>query len=95
MSPTVTVQKLPLSPISVAPAIMPAVTHIPIHIPDPSDVDHPPFALPPLLTKTSARNSKSFGDRKSLDATFFDKPTSSAQQTKMDKPSSSENVLDL
>ena len=59
-SPTVAAQSPPLSPIPVAPAINPAKTRRPIHIPDPSDID-PPFPLPPpRLIETVARKSKSF-----------------------------------
>ena len=52
LTPTVTVQKPPLSPLPVAPAITPAITPRPIYIPDPSDIDSLPFPRPlQLLVK--------------------------------------------
>ena len=52
-SPTVTVQRPPLSPFPVAPAITLAINFTPIHILHPSDVNPPPFQLPFLpLSKT-------------------------------------------
>ena len=54
----------------VAPAITPTSTPRPIHFSGSSDID-PPFPLPPPpLTKTVAREFKSFKHRKSLDGTF-------------------------
>ena len=96
LTPTVTVQKPPLSPIPVAPAITPAITHRRIHIPIPSDIDPPPFPLtPPRLTKAIAGNSKSFKRREFIHATFCDKPTSSAEQNKIDEASNCANQIDL
>ena len=63
---SVTAQRL-LSPIPVPPPITWAITFRPIHIPDTSDIDPPPFPiLSPPLTETVARKSKSFNHRKSL-----------------------------
>ena len=68
-------QRPPLSPISVIPAITPAITFRPRHILDPSVIE-PSFPSPtPPLTKTVARKSNSFKHRKSIDATFCDKQT--------------------
>ena len=84
VTPTVTVQRPPLSSMPVALAITPAITHKPIHIPNPSDIDLPPILLP--LTKSGPRKSKSFKRRKSIDAKICDNPTTSALQNKIDEP---------
>ena len=63
----------------------PAITPRPILVPDPTDID-PLFPLPPpLLTETVARESKPCKHRKSKDATFCDRPTTSALQIKIDE----------
>ena len=46
-----TVQRLPLSPKPVAPAITSTITLGPIHIRDPSDIDPPSFPLAPAPHK--------------------------------------------
>ena len=84
---SVTVQRHPISPTPAALTILQVFTPRPYLIPEPSDVDYPPFPLPPsFLTKYVARNSNSFKRRKSFDATLCDKPSTSALLTKNDDP---------
>ena len=91
---TVAAQRPPLSPILAAAAITPANTPRLIHIPDPSHIDLPFPLPPPLFTKLVIRKSNSFEHRKSFDATFCDKQTTSDLQKK-DEPSTSINLPDL
>ena len=59
---------------------------------DPSDIDSPLFPLTPQrLTRTVARESKSFNQRKSSEATLCDLPTTSFFQNKIDELSTSAN----
>ena len=90
-----TVQTPPLSGILLAPAINPDITRRDIYIRDPSDADSP-FVLPhPPLTKIVAKKSKSFKYRKSFDAIFNDKPTTSALQKEIHEPSNFSSPPDL
>ena len=81
---TVTAQRPPVSSIPVAPPVVPINTFRLHHITDPSDID-PRFPLPsPLPTKTVPRKSNSFKHRKSFDANFCDKQSTSALRNKID-----------
>ena len=82
--PTAAVQRPPHSLIPVAPAITPATKPRAIHITDKSDKDLPLPLPPPPLTKTVTRKSKLFKHRKSIDATFCGKQTTSALQNVID-----------
>ena len=88
LTSTVTVERPLLSPKPVAPANSPDITPRHNRISDLSDIDPSPFPFaPPPLTKTVDRKSQLFEDQKSVDITFFDKPTTSALQNKVDEPS--------
>ena len=81
-------QRPPLIPILVAPAITPASTPQPMHIPDPPDSDRPPFpSQPPPLAENVLRKTKSFNHRKSFDATLCRRPTKPTLQSITDEPS--------
>ena len=96
ISSTVTDQRRHLSPIPAALAVTPAITARPFNILDPSDIDLPPFPLPPpALTKTVSRETKSFEHKRSVDTQFMINQPPLLCEKKNDEPSTSANLPDL